>query len=70
MNGFDNVPLAIGATVTSTRELGDPDSFYQRVELENRRWVKQYYWYPVPQNEINKSRQHLLVQNPLWAGAE
>ncbi|MFB2118188.1 RagB/SusD family nutrient uptake outer membrane protein [Parapedobacter sp. 2B3] len=70
MNGFDNVPMTIGATETSTRALGDPDSFYQRVALENRRWVKQYYWYPVPQNEINKSRAHLLVQNPLWAGAE
>lgn len=62
MNGFDNV--SIGGT--ATRPLGDPDSFFQRTKLESRRWAKEYYWYPVPQNEINKSRGHLLVQNPLW----
>ncbi len=62
MNGFDNVSI----NGTSTRPLGNPDSFFQRTILENRRWSKEYYWYPVPQNEINKSRGNLLVQNPLW----
>ena len=65
MNGFDNV-LTGGGEATVTKPLGDPDSFYQRTRLEARRWAKEYYWYPIPQNEINKSRGHLLVQNPLW----
>ncbi|MDR0728652.1 MAG: RagB/SusD family nutrient uptake outer membrane protein [Prevotellaceae bacterium] len=66
MNGFDNVSIQVGSEWTQTRPLGSPDSFYNRTSLENRRWSKEYYWYPVPQNEINKSRGHLLVQNPLW----
>jgi hypothetical protein len=66
MNGFDNVKIKVGNEDTETRSLGAPDSFFQRTRLENRRWVKEYYWYPVPQNEINKSRDYLLVQNPLW----
>lgn len=66
MNGFDNVKLKIGNVETITKPLGDVDSFFQRTQLENRRWSKEYYWYPVPQDEINKSRGHLLVQNPLW----
>lgn len=66
MNGFDNVKQKYGDTETLTRALGDPDSFFQRTSLENRRWAKEYYWYPIPQNEINKSRGNLLVQNPIW----
>jgi len=66
MSGFDNVPITYGNTTTITKPLKDPDSFFNRTQLENRRWVKQYYWYPVPQIEINKSKGHLLVQNPLW----
>lgn len=66
MNGFDNVAITYGNTTTTTRPLGDPDSYYQRTKIENRRWVKEYYWYPVPQDEINKSKGNLLVQNPLW----
>lgn len=62
MNGFDNVSI----NGSATKPFGDPDSFYKRTKLENRRWAKEYYWYPVPQNEINKSRSRLLVQNPLW----
>jgi hypothetical protein len=62
MNGWDNV--SVGGT--ETRPFGSTESFYQRTQLENRRWSKEYYWYPVPQAEINKSRGHLLVQNPLW----
>jgi len=66
MNGFDNVKQTYGSTVTTVKSLGDPDSFFNRTKLENRRWAKEYYWYPVPQNEINKSRGRLLVQNPMW----
>ncbi len=66
MNGFDNVPMTIGNETTPTRDLGSSDSYYRRTRLEERRWLKQYYWYPVPQNEINKSKGQLLVQNPLW----
>lgn len=44
--------------------IGTANSFFTRVTIENRAWRKEMYWYPVPQNEIGKSR--LLVQNPLW----
>lgn len=44
--------------------IGDPNSFYTRSVVENRHWNRAMYWYPVPQNEINKSTQ--LKQNPLW----
>lgn len=66
MNGFDNVQQTYGQNTTTVKPLGDPDSFYKRTSVENRRWVKEYYWYPVPQDEINKSKGRLLVQNPLW----
>jgi len=66
MSGFDNVPMLVGNSNTTVKSLGDPDSFYKREKLENRRWAKEYYWYPIPQNEINKSKAGLLVQNPLW----
>ncbi|MCD2424787.1 RagB/SusD family nutrient uptake outer membrane protein [Niabella pedocola] len=66
MNGFDNVAITYGNVTTTVKPLVDPDSFFKRTKLEDRRWVKEYYWYPVPQNEINKSKGHLLVQNPLW----
>lgn len=52
MNGKSNVPI------------GDPNSFFTRVVLENRSWRRAMYLYPIPLNEIQKSR--LLVQNPLW----
>ena len=66
MSGYDNVEQTIGGTKTTVKPLGDPDSFYKRTVLENRVWHKEYYWYPVPEAEINKSRGKLLVQNPLW----
>ncbi|MEJ5055269.1 RagB/SusD family nutrient uptake outer membrane protein [Sphingobacterium sp. MYb382] len=65
-NGFDNISITVGNQATPIRPIGDPESFFQRTQLENRRWYKEYYWYPVPQNEISKSRGSLLVQNPLW----
>lgn len=43
---------------------GQPDSYFNRVVLENRSWRRAMYLYPIPLNEIQKSR--LLVQNPLW----
>ena len=66
MAGYDNVEQTIGDTKTTVKPLGDPDSFYKRTTLEARQWRKEYYWYPVPEAEINKSKGHLLVQNPLW----
>jgi hypothetical protein len=56
MGGYANLPI------------GDPNSFYTKVIVENRHWNRAMYWYPVPQNEINKS--HLLKQNPLWEAME
>lgn len=47
--------------------IGSPTSFFTKVQIESRTWKKEMYWYPVPQNEISKSR--LLVQNPLWGEA-
>lgn len=39
-------------------------SYYNRTVVENRVWDKAMLLYPVPYNEMQKSR--LLVQNPLW----
>ncbi len=41
-----------------------PGSYYERTVIENRAWRRAMLFYPVPYNEIQKSR--LLVQNPLW----
>lgn len=41
-----------------------PGSFYERTVIEDRVWNKSMLLYPVPYNEIQKSK--LLVQNPLW----
>ena len=41
-----------------------PGSFYQKVVIENRAWRRAMLFYPIPYNEIQKSK--LLVQNPLW----
>nr|WP_220392908.1 RagB/SusD family nutrient uptake outer membrane protein [Chitinophaga lutea] len=38
--------------------------FYKRTFVENRVFMKAMYLYPIPLDEIQKSR--LLVQNPLW----
>ena len=46
------------------RPIGANDSFFKRIVLENRAWRRSMYLYPIPQDEINKSK--LLVQNPLW----
>ena len=52
MNGYKNQPI------------GSANSFFTRIILENRAWRRSMYLYPIPQNEIQKSK--LLVQNPLW----
>jgi len=59
MNGYANLPL------------NDDNTFFKRVPIESRSaWSKKYYFYPIPQQEINKSKGALLVQNPLWEKAE
>ena len=52
MNGYKDQPI------------GANNSFFNRIVLENRAWRRAMYLYPIPQDEIQKSR--LLVQNPLW----
>lgn len=52
MNGFKDKPI------------GSSDSYFTRIVLENRAWRRAMYLYPIPQDEVQKSR--LLVQNPLW----
>lgn len=52
MNGYKDQPI------------GANNSFFTRVVLENRAWRRAMYLYPIPQDEIQKSK--LLVQNPLW----
>ena len=42
----------------------DPPAFYQRTVFERRVFRKSYYFFPIPQAEINKNRN--LVQNPGW----
>lgn len=52
MNGYKDKPI------------GAYDSYFTRILLENRAWRRAMYLYPIPQDEIQKSK--LLVQNPLW----
>lgn len=52
MDGFKDKPI------------GSSDSYFTRIVLENRAWRRAMYLYPIPQNEVQKSR--LLIQNPLW----
>lgn len=52
MNGYKDQPI------------GSANSFFTRIVLEKRAWRRSMYLYPIPQNEIQKSK--LLVQNPLW----
>lgn len=40
------------------------DSYYNRVVIEYRAWRRAMLLYPIPYNEVQKSR--LIVQNPLW----
>lgn len=46
------------------RPIGANDSYFKRIVIENRAWRRAMYLYPIPQDEIQKSK--LLVQNPLW----
>lgn len=52
MNGYKDKPI------------GANNSYFTRVIVENRAWKRSMYLYPIPQDEIQKSK--LLVQNPLW----
>lgn len=52
MNGYKDQPI------------GASNSFFTRTVIENRVWNQAMYLYPIPQDEIQKSK--LLVQNPLW----
>lgn len=52
MNGYKDQPIETNS------------SFFNRILLERRAWRRAMYLYPIPQDEIQKSR--LLVQNPLW----
>lgn len=52
MNGYKDKPI------------GANNSYFSRVLLEKRAWRRAMYLYPIPQDEIQKSK--LLVQNPLW----
>ncbi|MFA5330043.1 MAG: RagB/SusD family nutrient uptake outer membrane protein [Prolixibacteraceae bacterium] len=40
------------------------DEFYQRVVASNHTWKSAYYWWPIPQYEMDRS--NLIVQNPGW----
>lgn len=40
------------------------DEFYQRVVASKHDWKTAYYWWPVPQYEMDRS--NLIVQNPGW----
>lgn len=40
--------------------------FYNVVPFETRVFDKAYYLFPIPQSEINKSKNNALVQNPWW----
>jgi hypothetical protein len=52
------------STYKTLYPIGNESCFYTRIDLHKRVWHKGMYFYPVPYNEIQKSR--LLVQNPLW----
>lgn len=41
------------------------DDFYERIVVEPRVFEQKHYWFPVPQEEINRT-ERVLVQNPGW----
>lgn len=41
------------------------DAYYKRIVVEPRVFEKKHYWFPIPQDDINKSK-HVLKQNPGW----
>jgi hypothetical protein len=42
----------------------DPNAFFRRTAYQERIFTKKNYWFPVPQNEMDKNPN--LVQNPFW----
>jgi len=55
--------LSIRAGNPSTNNFKSTE-FYTRTAFETRVFRKEYYLFPIPQNEIEKSP--ALVQNPWW----
>ncbi len=43
-----------------------PGPYYDRTVIERRAWRRAMYLFPIPDSEIQKSKNRLLVQNPLW----
>jgi hypothetical protein len=52
-----------GMNVDGGRSVNDPD-FYKRTVFETRVFKKAYYFFPMPQSEIDRNKN--LVQNPGW----
>ena len=51
----------------ATEPIGSNNSFFTVIRLETRgAWSKKYYLFPIAQDEVNKSKGQLLIQNPLW----
>lgn len=46
------------------READGPGTYYNRIVIDRFPWKKAMLLYPVPYNEMQKSK--LMVQNPLW----
>lgn len=55
MNGYSDFNQPIGTNA---------NSYYTRTLVEDRAWKRAMYLYPIPDDEVRKSK--LLVQNPLW----
>ncbi len=51
-----------------TDDDNNEDSFFKRVVYQKRVFVKRYYWFPVPQSEMDINPN--LVQAPFWNLAE
>ena len=45
-------------------DVNDPKAYFKRVKTSERVFTKKHYWFPVPQNEMDKNPN--LVQNPYW----
>jgi hypothetical protein len=56
-----------GMSISRGTRLSD-DSFYERMPVEKRIFSKQHYLWPIPQNEIDKTKS--LVQSPFWQSVE
>lgn len=41
-----------------------PNDFFKRVVVSNHKWKDAYYWWPIPQSEMDRAKK--FVQNPGW----